>query len=107
MSWESTVVIAMDYFTKWPEAYAVHIQEVLMVVEALVANFFCHFAGPQELHSGQGHNFESRHMQEVLKWLGVTKTCTTPLYSQSDSLVERYVKMVEHLWKVVASHQRN
>jgi hypothetical protein len=33
---------------------------------------------------------------------------TTPLHPQSDGMVERYIKTVEeHLWKVVASHQRD
>jgi hypothetical protein len=33
----------VDYFTKRLEAYAIPNQEVLMVVEALVTNFFCGF----------------------------------------------------------------
>jgi hypothetical protein len=33
----------MDYFTKWPKAYAVPIQEALMLAEALVTIFFCSF----------------------------------------------------------------
>jgi hypothetical protein len=53
----------MDYFTKWPEAYAIPNQEAATVAEGLVTNFFCHFGGPRELHSDQGRNFESRLMQ--------------------------------------------
>jgi hypothetical protein len=34
----------MDYFTKWPEVYAIPNQEALTVVEALVTNFFCRFS---------------------------------------------------------------
>jgi hypothetical protein len=49
----------MDYFTKWPEAYAIPSQESPTLVEALVTNFICLFGVPQELHSDQGHNFES------------------------------------------------
>jgi hypothetical protein len=30
----------MDYFTKWPEAYAIPNKESSIVVEWLVANFF-------------------------------------------------------------------
>jgi transposase InsO family protein len=83
----------MDYFTKWPEA--------------LLSNFFCRFGVHRELHSDQGRNFESHLMQEVLQCLGVKKTRTTPLHPQSDGMVERYIKTVEHLRKVVASHQRD
>jgi hypothetical protein len=51
-------MIAMDYFTKWPEAYAIPNQEASTVAEALVTNFY-HFGVLRELYSDQGHNFES------------------------------------------------
>jgi hypothetical protein len=38
----------------------------------------------------------------------VNKKHNTPLHPQSDCMVERYLKTVEeHIWKVVASHQRD
>jgi hypothetical protein len=47
-------------------------------------------------------------MLEVLQHLGVSKTCMTPLHTQSDGMVKCYIKTVrEHLRKVIASHQRN
>jgi transposase InsO family protein len=98
----------MGYFTKWAEAYTIHNQEALTIAEALVANFFCRFGIPRELHSDQGRNFESHLLQEVLQHLGVSKMCTTPLHPQSDGMVEHYIKTIkEHMWKVVASHQRD
>jgi transposase InsO family protein len=98
----------MDYFTKWPEVYAIPNQEASTVVETLVTNFFCRFGIPRELHSDQGRNFESHLVQQVLQRLGVSKTRTTPLHPQSDVMVERYIKTIEeHLRKVVASHQRD
>jgi hypothetical protein len=55
----------MDYFTKWPEAYAIPKQEASTVAEAPVTNFLCRFGIPQELHSDQCRKFESRLLQEV------------------------------------------
>jgi transposase InsO family protein len=96
----------MDYFMKWPEVYAIPNQEAWTV--ALVSNFFCRFGIPRELLSDQGRNFESHLLQEVLQHLGVSTTRTAPLHPQSDGMVERYIKTIEeHLWKVVASHQRD
>jgi hypothetical protein len=98
----------MDYFTKWPEVYPIPHQEALRVADALVTNFFCWFRVPMELHSEQGRNFESQLIEEVLEYLGISKTRTTTLYPQSDGMVERYVKTVEELLKKVAStHQRD
>jgi hypothetical protein len=84
----------MDYFTKWPEVYAIPNQESSTVGEALFSNF-SHFAVLLELHGDQGRNFESRLIQEVLQLLGVSKTRTMPLHTQSDGMVERYIKTVE------------
>jgi hypothetical protein len=40
----------MDYFTKWPEAYAIPNPEASTVVETLVTNFFCYFGLPLDYH---------------------------------------------------------
>jgi hypothetical protein len=88
------LLIAMYYFTKWPEAYAIPNEEASVVAEDLVANF-CHFGISRDLHSDQGRNFESRLLQEVLQRLELSKTRTTPLYPQSDGMVERSIKTIE------------
>ena len=48
---ETYLVIAMDYFTKWPEVCAIRNQEASTVADALVTNFFCRFGVPMELYS--------------------------------------------------------
>jgi Mn-dependent DtxR family transcriptional regulator len=85
----------MDCFTKWLEAYTIPDQEALTVVEALITNFFYCFGIPWELHRDQSRDFESRLLQEVLQRLGVSKMCTTPMYTQSDAMMEHYIKTVE------------
>jgi hypothetical protein len=47
------LLIAMDYFTKWPEAYALPKQVVSTVAEALITNLFCCFGIPRKLHGDQ------------------------------------------------------
>jgi hypothetical protein len=63
-------LVAMDYFTKWPEVNAIPNQEATTVADVLVTNFFCRFEVPREMHSDQDRNFESRLMQKVLERLG-------------------------------------
>ncbi|KAI3369557.1 hypothetical protein L3Q82_007765 [Scortum barcoo] len=49
------ILVAMDYFTKWPEAYAVPDQSAATTAEHLVNEMFCRFVCvPEELHSDQG-----------------------------------------------------
>jgi hypothetical protein len=79
--------IAMDYFTKCPEVYAIPNYETSTVADSLV-NFFCCFGVPREQHSNQSQNFESQLLQEVLWCLGICKMRTTSLHPQSDGMLE-------------------
>lgn len=72
------ILIAQDYFTKWPEAFAIPDQQAETVAEILVTQFFTRFGVPIELHSDQGRNFEAQTFQEVCRLLGIHKTRTTP-----------------------------
>ena len=102
------VLTVMDYFTKWPEAYAVPDQEAETVVDALVEGMFSRFGAPESIHSDQGRNFESRVFAAMCDKLGIHKTRTTPLHPQSDGLVERFNKtLAEQLAIVTAKHQRD
>ncbi|KAJ8353335.1 hypothetical protein SKAU_G00209020 [Synaphobranchus kaupii] len=99
------ILVAMDYFTKWPEAFAIPDQSAATTAERLVEEMFTCFGAPAELHSEQGRNFESQLLAEVCKRLGVTKT---PLHPQSDGLVERFNRMLATQLAILASqHQRD
>jgi len=84
------VLMAMDSFTKLPEVYEVNDQSTNTTAESLVVETFARFLAPAELHSDQGRNFEAQVLTEVCRWLGVSKTRTTPLHPQNDGLVERF-----------------
>ena len=102
------ILIAMDYFSKWPEAYALPNQEAVTVANVLVSQFFSRFGVPAELHSDQGRNFESHVFQEVCTLLGIHKTRTTALHPQSDGMVERYNRTLENqLAAFVQDHQKD
>ena len=74
------ILIAMDYFSKWPEAYALPNQKAVTVTNVLVSKFFSWFGVHGELHSDQGRNFQSSMFQEVYTLLGIHKTRTTALH---------------------------
>ncbi|KAJ8369228.1 hypothetical protein SKAU_G00092560 [Synaphobranchus kaupii] len=100
------ILVAMDYFTKWPEAFAVPDQSAATTAERLVEEMFTRFGAPAELHSDQERNFESQVLAEVCKRLGVTKTRTTPLHPQSDGLVERFNRTLATQLAIFASQHQ-
>ncbi|CAG5036455.1 unnamed protein product [Parnassius apollo] len=78
----------MDYFTKWPEVFAIPNQEASTVADKLVYEVFCRSGVPLEIHSDQGRNFESQIFQETCRVMGTHKTRTTSYHPQSDGMVE-------------------
>lgn len=98
--------MAVDYFTKWPEAYAVPDQSATTMAERLVEEMFTHFGAPAELNSDQGHNFESRVFGEVCRRLGVNKTRTIPLHPQSNGLVERFNRTLATQLAILTSQRQ-
>ena len=90
------ILIAQDYFTKWPEAFPIPDQRAVTVAEVLVSQFFTRFGTPVELHSDQGRNFESETFQEVCRLLGIHRTRTTTHHLQSDEMVERFNQTLEN-----------
>ena len=102
------LLIAMDYFSKWPEGYALPNMEAQTVADALLEGFFSRFGMPLELHSDQGRNFESTLFKDVCDILGIRKTRTTPLHPQSDGMVERFNRTIENqLTAFVSTNQRD
>ena len=101
------LLVAMDYFTKWPEVYPLPNQTAVTVAEVLVRNFFCRFGTPMEIHSDQGRNFESNVFAEVCKIMGIKKTRTTPFHPQSDGMVERYNRTLENQLALFVNDNQN
>ena len=64
--------------------------EATTIVNAFVNNWVCRYGVPIELHSDQGRNFESVVFKEMCEVCGIKKTRTTPLYPQSDGMIERF-----------------
>ncbi|KAL5471331.1 hypothetical protein EMCRGX_G029435 [Ephydatia muelleri] len=84
------VLVAVDHFTKWAEAYRIPNQEAATVARKLVDEMFCWFSPPEQLHSDQGRQFESELVKEVCKLLEIKKTHTTPYHPQCNGIVERF-----------------
>ena len=59
------ILVVVDHFTKWCEAYAMPNQEATTVATILVNEFFFRFALPEQLHSDQGRQFESTLVKEI------------------------------------------
>ena len=84
------VVVFMDYFTKWPEAFAVANQTAETIARLFAEEIICRHGIPEELLSDRGANFLSNLVLELCKILGVKKINTSGYHPQTDGMVERF-----------------
>ncbi|GFU98817.1 hypothetical protein TNCV_2308411 [Trichonephila clavipes] len=104
----NNILVVMDYFTKWPEAYPIPDQEASIVAEVLVQHWISRFGVPLQLHSNQGRNFESAVCKRLCEIFSIDKTRTTALYPQSDGMVERFKRTIlNSLSLLVSSNQQD
>ena len=102
------ILVVSDYFTRWPEAYAIVNHEATTVAQKLIEEWVSRYGIMQNLHSDQGREFESKVFQSMCRMLGVNKTRTTPYHPQSDGMVERYNRTLKDmLSKVIADNQND
>ncbi|GFX11364.1 retrovirus-related Pol polyprotein from transposon 412 [Trichonephila clavipes] len=86
----SNILVMMDYFTKWPEAYLISDQEASTVAEVLDQHWISRFGVPLQLHSDQARNFDSEVCKRLCEILAIDKTRTTALHPQSDGMIVRH-----------------
>ncbi|PIK36696.1 Retrovirus-related Pol polyprotein from transposon [Apostichopus japonicus] len=97
-----------DYFSKWVEVAAIPNQEAVTIAKTLIERFICRFGIPEEIHSDQGRQFESKVFQKTCELLRIRKTRTTPYHPQSDGMVERFNRTLETMLSmVVAPNQKD
>ena len=96
------ILVAVDSFSRWAEAYALPDAEAATCMTALYNNFFSRFGLPRQLHSDQGKNFESKLFQEMCRLTGVNKTRTTPFHPRGDGQVERFNRTLLQMLRTTA-----
>ena len=83
------ILVAQDYFSKWPFAVPMPDQKAERIVRILKDQLFTVVGPPEKLHSDQGRNFESHVLQELCKAFRISKSRTTPYHPMGDGLVEQ------------------
>eukprot|EP00794_Sanderia_malayensis_P015652 gene15652-biopygen13346 len=91
------ILVLMDHFTKWCEAFPTKDQKAATVAQILVSRVFSRFGPPVILHSDQGKNFDSTLMHEIYDILGIKKSQTTAYHPQGDGLVERQNRTLQEI----------
>ena len=99
------ILVAQDYFSKWPFAWPMADQKAERIVRILRDHVFTVVGPPERLHSDQGRNFESHILTELCRAFNITKSRTTPYHPMGDGLVERMNRTLLSLLRTYTQQQ--
>ncbi|CAH1229798.1 RTL1 [Branchiostoma lanceolatum] len=100
------VLVVADVFTKYINLYAIKSQDASTVADKIFHDFVGQHGVPDQLHSDQGAQYQSRLIAELCKSLQIAKSRTTPYHPQGDGQVERFNRTLKDtLAKCLADHE--
>src|SRR6266498_675619 len=86
------IVIAMDYFSRWPKARSLKVANANIVATFLYKEIICRFGASRILQSDRGIHFVNEVIQKLTKRFRIKYSLSSPYHLQSNGLVERFNK---------------
>jgi hypothetical protein len=86
------IVVAMDYFTKWPEAKAITEANAKEVATFIYEEIICRHGCPTKILSDRGSHFNNQLIGNLVKRFQIKHKFSTPYHPKTNGLVERFNK---------------
>ena len=86
------IIVAMDYFTKWPEAKAVTRDTAEEAAKFLYEDIICRHGCPQRIISDRGTHFKNKLIESLTERFNIEHKFSTSYHPQTNGLVERFNK---------------
>jgi len=95
------IVVAIDYFSKWPEARPLTHTNARQMAKFIYEEIICRFGVSRVLQSNRGIHFVNEMIQELTNKFQIWHSLSLPYHPQSNGLVECFNRtLCEGLAKV-------
>jgi hypothetical protein len=95
------IIVAMDYFTKWPEAKAVKNADAKEVSKFIYEEIICRHGCPKKILTDRGSHFNNEMVKNLVGKFEIKHGFSTPYHPKTNGLVERFNKtLCESLAKI-------
>jgi hypothetical protein len=101
------IVVAMDYFTKWPEARALTEATAEKVTEFIYEDIICRHGCPKKILSDRGSHFNNNMMKTLTGKFEIKHGFSTPYHPKTNGLVERFNKTLCESLAKLSENGRN
>jgi len=89
------IIVAMDYFTKWPEAKAVKEATAKEVSTFILEEIICRHGCPKRILSDRGSHFNNEMIKELMGKFKIKHGFSTPYKPKTNGLVKRFNKTLK------------
>jgi hypothetical protein len=86
------IIVAMDYFTKWPEAKATTRDTAEEAAKFIYEDIICRHGCPQNIISDRGTHFKNKLIESLMERFNIKHNFSTSYHPQTNGLVERFNK---------------
>ena len=100
------VLVVVDHFTKYSQAYPCKNQEAKTVARVLWENFIRHYGFPQKIITDQGANFEGALFRDLCAMADIHKVRTTSYHPQTNGVVERFNSTLMNMLGCMSEEQK-
>ncbi len=102
------IVVFSDYYTRWPEAFALPSCEAHRLASLFVNEIMIRHGSLRCILSDRGRNFLAAIVKETCRLMNTSKLNTTAYHPQTDGLVERFNgTLAETLSMFVSTNQKD
>ena len=84
------IAVAIDYFTKWPEARAIKEASAKEVSTFIFEEIICRHGCPQRILTDRGSHFNNQLVRKLTEKFSIKHGFSTPYHPKTNGLVERF-----------------
>jgi len=96
------ILVAMDYFTKWPEAKPLPRATAELTSDFIYNEIICRHGCPKYILSDRGTHFNNQLIKDLMQKFEIQHLLSSPYHPQTNGLVERFNRtLCESLAKLV------
>lgn len=88
------IIVAMDYFSKWPEAKAIKNIKADTVAQFIYEDIICRHGVPNEILSDRGTSFVNKVIENLCEKYQTKHRLTSPYRPQTNGMVERFNRTI-------------
>jgi hypothetical protein len=84
------IIVAIDYFTKWPEARATKTVSSEEAANFIFEEIICRHGCPRKILTDRGTSFNNQLVRKLVERFNIKHNLSTPYHPKTNGLVERF-----------------